>query len=265
MPEEQLKQAIEAYINENNTCALATGTGDYVRCTPIEYSYHDGKFWMFSEGGKKFIGLEKNDNVSLAIFDKYDGFGNLRSLQIMGTAEIVEPFSDSYNAHAEYKKIPIGALQNLQPPMNLICVTPVKTEALFSEFKKDGYSSRQTYVHEKAGEQDDIIDYLYKITVEIDDEKIRTLGEHDVDNVYRVVRNTFAKCDFTERSKDNRRLIFTIQDCKDAFSDVGLATNTLYDSWIGKYIKRMDWYDAGDGSTEDMLEEIRSFDDKYGK
>ena len=265
MPEEQLKLAIEAYINENNTCALATGTGDYVRCTPIEYSYHDGKFWMFSEGGKKFIGLEKNDNVSLAIFDKYDGFGNLRSLQIMGTAEIVEPFSDSYNAHAEYKKIPIGALQNLQQPMNLICVTPVKTEALFSEFKKDGYSSRQTYVHEKAGEQDDIIDYLYKITVEIDDEKIRTLGEHDVDNVYRVVRNTFAKCDFTERSKDNRRLIFTIQDCKDAFSDVGLATNTLYDSWIGKYIKRMDWYDADDGSTEDMLKEIRGFDGKYKK
>lgn len=265
MPEKQLKQAIEAYINENNTCALATGTGDYVRCTPIEYSYHDGKFWMFSEGGKKFIGLEKNDNVSLAIFDKYDGFGNLRSLQIMGMAEIVEPFSDSYNAHAEYKKIPIGALQNLQPPMNLICVTPVKTEALFSEFKKDGYSSRQTYVHEKAGEQDDIIDYLYKITVEIDDEKIRTLGEHDVDNVYRVVRNTFAKCDFTERSKDNRRLIFTIQNCKDAFSDVGLATNTLYDSWLGKYIKRMDWYDADDGSTEDMLKEIRGFDGKYKK
>ena len=67
MPEEALKQAVEKYIQENNTCALATGSGDYVRCTPIEYSYHDGKFWMFSEGGEKFIGLEKNANVSLAI------------------------------------------------------------------------------------------------------------------------------------------------------------------------------------------------------
>ena len=114
-------------------------------------------------------------------------------------------------------------------------------------------------------EQDNAVDYLYKITVEIDDEKIRTLGEHDVDNVYRVVRNTFAQCDFTERSKDNRRLIFTIEDCKDAFSDVGLATNALHDSWLGKYIKRMDWYDADDGSTEDMLEEIRGFDGKYKK
>lgn len=44
MPEEALKQAVLKYIGENNTCALATGTGDYVRCTPIEYSFHDGKF-----------------------------------------------------------------------------------------------------------------------------------------------------------------------------------------------------------------------------
>ena len=42
MPKEALQQAMEDYINANNTCALATGTGDYVRCTPIEYSYHDG-------------------------------------------------------------------------------------------------------------------------------------------------------------------------------------------------------------------------------
>lgn len=25
---------VEDYILSNNTCALATGTGDYVRCTP---------------------------------------------------------------------------------------------------------------------------------------------------------------------------------------------------------------------------------------
>ena len=149
MPEKALKQAVEKYIHENNTCALATGSGDYVRCTPIEYSYHDEKFWIFSEGGEKFIGLEKNANVSLAIFDKYDGFGNLESLQIMGRAEIIEPFSDSYNAHAEYKKIPLEALKKLEHPMNLICVTPARIDALFSDLKKDGYSIRQTLEYEK--------------------------------------------------------------------------------------------------------------------
>ena len=29
---------LEEYIRANNTCALATGAGSYVRCTPIEYS-----------------------------------------------------------------------------------------------------------------------------------------------------------------------------------------------------------------------------------
>lgn len=146
MPEEELKKAVFEYINANNTCALATGAGDYVRCTPIEYSFHDNRFWLFSEGGEKFIGLEKNDNVCLAIYDKYDGFGNLKSLQIMGKAEMIEPFSDAYKAHAAFKKIPISALEKLESPMNLICVTPVKMEVLFSEFKKKGYTSRQTLI-----------------------------------------------------------------------------------------------------------------------
>ena len=149
MPEKELKEAIEKYVEANNTCALATGTGEFVRCTPIEYSYHDEKFWIFSEGGEKFTGLEKNENVSLAIFDKYDGFGTLKSVQITGKAELIEPFSEVYNAHAAYKKIPMQALEKLNPPMHLICIRPVKVDALFSEFKKDGYDSRQVYVYDR--------------------------------------------------------------------------------------------------------------------
>lgn len=67
----------------------------------------------------------------------------------MGRAEIIEPFSDSYNAHAEYKKIPLEALKKLEHPMNLICVTPDRIDALFSDLKKDGYSIRQTLEFEK--------------------------------------------------------------------------------------------------------------------
>lgn len=98
---------------------------------------------MFSEGGRKFIGLEKNSHVCLAIYDKYDGFGNLRSLQGTGIAAMVEPFPEEYNAHAAFKKIPLDALKKLPSPMNLICVTPTRIDALFSDFKKDGYSVRQ--------------------------------------------------------------------------------------------------------------------------
>ena len=134
------------YIESNNTCALATGSGEFVRVTPIEYTYHDGAFWMFSEGGEKFTALEKNKNVCLAIYDKYEGFGKLKGMQVTGIAEMVDYFSEEYTAAAEYKKIPLEALRKLPEPMNLIKVTPSKIEFLNSEFKKYGCASRQSIV-----------------------------------------------------------------------------------------------------------------------
>ena len=87
--------------------------------------------------------------ITPARYDKYDGFGNLRSLQVTGIAAMVEPFSEEYNAHAAFKKIPLDALKKLPSPMNLICVTPTRIDALFSDFKKDGYSVRQV-LHQLA-------------------------------------------------------------------------------------------------------------------
>ena len=146
MPAAELKEYTDEFITTHSVCALATGAEDYVRCTPLEYSYHDGKFWIFTEGGEKFIGLEKNKNVSLAIFDTNPGFGELKSLQVMGQAFIIEPMSEEYIAHAEYKKIPVTALQNLYDqgrPMHLLCIVPSRMDVLCSDFKKLGYDSRQ--------------------------------------------------------------------------------------------------------------------------
>lgn len=140
---EVLMEEAEEFIMANNTCALATGTGDFVRCTPIEYTYHDGVFWMFSEGGEKFIALEHNKNVCLAIYDKYKGFGNLKGMQVTGIAEVIEPFSNEYISIAEFKKIPIDMLKKLPNPMNLIKIIPKRIDYLNSEFQKEGFASRQ--------------------------------------------------------------------------------------------------------------------------
>ena len=105
-----------------------------------------GQFWIFTEGGEKFIGLEKNKNVSLAVFEKNPNFGELRSVQVMGTAKLIEPMPAQYVAHAEFKKVPVAALQKLADqgnPMHLLCITPVRMDVLFSDFKKQGYDSRQ--------------------------------------------------------------------------------------------------------------------------
>lgn len=106
--------------------------------------------------------------------------------------------------------------------------------------------------------------YLYKITVEIDDDKVKQLNQHDLEAVYQTVRDAFIEQNFQDVS-NGKELIFIIMPNKRAFSAVGLATNSLYDCWMGKYIKRMDWYDAEDESTEDILKEFKEFDTKYGK
>lgn len=143
MPEDKLKKAIETFAMENNTLALATGGGVNIRCTPLEYTYHDGAFWIFTEGGRKFLGLKENNNVCAAIYRQYEGFGNLAGLQVTGIAEMIEPFSEEYVENARFKKIPIEALKKLESPMHLIKIMPVHYDFLNSAFKKDGYSSRQ--------------------------------------------------------------------------------------------------------------------------
>lgn len=143
MERTELLRISEEYIQANNTCAFATGSGNFVRCTPIEYLYHEGAFWMFSEGGQKFAALENNHNVCLAIYDKYDGFEKLKGMQVTGTAEIIEPFSEEYIKIAEYKKIPVDAMRKLPHQMNLIRIVPIRIDFLNSEFNKKGCASRQ--------------------------------------------------------------------------------------------------------------------------
>ena len=140
---EVLIAVMEEYIQANNTCALATGSGTIVRCTPIEYSYHAGAFWMLSEGGLKFFTLERNQNVCLAIYDPYDGFGKLNGMQVTGMAEIVEPFCNEYLKAVTFKKIPLEALKKLPSPMHLIKITPKHIDFLNSAFGEQGFCARQ--------------------------------------------------------------------------------------------------------------------------
>ena len=143
MDRDELFKEIEKFIITHNTCALATGYGDFVRCTPIEYNYKDGLFWMFSEGGLKFKALEKNKRVSFAIYDSYVGFGKVSGMQISGTAEIVEPWTDEYMELLRFKNISAEGLKKLQITMYLIKITPVRIDFLCSEFKRLGFDSRQ--------------------------------------------------------------------------------------------------------------------------
>ena len=143
MDSSALKDKIDAFIGEHNTCALATASGDFVRCTPIEYNYLGGYFYLFSEGGLKFRALKDNKHVALAIYEPYRGFADLKSLQVMGTTEMVEPFSEEYRMLLKHKSIPEDMMRKLPKPMNLIKIIPDSFNYLDADLKKDGFGNRQ--------------------------------------------------------------------------------------------------------------------------
>lgn len=143
MPKELLLQSVASYIISHNTCALATGVGDYIRCTPIEYSYKEGCFWLLSEGGHKFLGIAANPKVSLSIYDSYSNSGSVAGMQIAGVAAFVDIWSREYLDLLSFKKIPMDAVKKLGHPMYLIKITPTRIDYLNSELKKQGYGIRQ--------------------------------------------------------------------------------------------------------------------------
>ena len=142
MPREQLETAIDAFLAAHNTCALATGAGSFVRNTPLEYNYFDGEIWIFSEGGLKFKALAQNKNVCLAIFDAY-GAAPLAGMQIMGTAELVEDWSEEYVRLLERKGINAETFKKSGHALHLLHIVPSNIDFLNSSFKEQGYSSRQ--------------------------------------------------------------------------------------------------------------------------
>jgi nitroimidazol reductase NimA-like FMN-containing flavoprotein (pyridoxamine 5'-phosphate oxidase superfamily) len=133
---EELKAKIDTFLCTHTICALAAGSGRDIRCTPLEYSYFKGAVYILSEGGLKFKALEINKNVSLAVYDQSCGFGNLNSIQITGTAEIVGPDTEEYSSILTYKKIPLEAIRKLPHPMYMIKVIPSRFDMLCSDFKK---------------------------------------------------------------------------------------------------------------------------------
>ena len=152
MPEGELRSAIDAFLAGHNTCALATGSGDFVRCTPLEYAWRDGAIWIFSEGGLKFRGLKENHSVSVAVFEPYDGFGKLASAQVTGTAELIPGNDPAFAEAAAAKGIPAAALEKVASRLHLIKIVPSCVDYLRSDLKAQGYDARQhlNYAEEPA-------------------------------------------------------------------------------------------------------------------
>ena len=143
MEKDALKEWIDGFIKAHNTGALATASGDFVRCTPIEYNLVNCYIYLFSEGGMKFKALKENKNIGFSIFEPFEGFNKVKGLQITGRAEMIEPFCDEYLMVMEYKHIPLEAMKKLPNFLNLIKIVPDSFDLLDSDLAKEGFGNRQ--------------------------------------------------------------------------------------------------------------------------
>ena len=143
MDRDEALKHIKNFIKNHNTCGFATGTGDYVRCTPIEYTYMNDEFWFVSEGGSKFIGLEKNKNVALAIFEYYGDVKDSHGLQVMGKAVLYDRESDELKNLLAFKGIPYDAVKAAAVEVAVVRVIPEVYEMYDTDFVKQGYDVRQ--------------------------------------------------------------------------------------------------------------------------
>lgn len=143
MPEEQLKAWIDTFLESHNTLALATASASGVRCTPLEYRWKQHTFVIVSEGGEKFQHLKSDSDVAAAVFEPYAGFGKLASLQAEGTAVVDRLDSESYGRLSEWVDYPAAVFQKLDHPMYLIRILPTRMDVLCSDFKEQGFGTRQ--------------------------------------------------------------------------------------------------------------------------
>jgi flavodoxin len=140
---DQLKGAVDEFLNSHNTCTLATCNADKVRSTPIEYNYYDGNLYLLSEGGEKFANLILNDNVSVSIYNDYSGMNNLAGMQITGKAFMVAEYSEEYNKILNLKGLNVDVIKSLPVNMNMIKIMINKIEFLNSNFKMEGAEAKQ--------------------------------------------------------------------------------------------------------------------------
>ena len=78
MDPRELHVEIVDFLKAHHTCALSTHSETGVRCTPLSYTVQEDK------------------NVSLTVFDSYEGPGTAKSVQIQGVATVLGPDDEEY-------------------------------------------------------------------------------------------------------------------------------------------------------------------------
>ena len=115
MPTDALKARIDDFLAAHNTLALATGCGNWVRCTPLEYLRVNGALYILTEGGLKFKGIWWNGAISAAVYDSL----------------------------IEARGVQLQQLQQMPAMLHAVRLDITRYELLDGALRSEGYAARQ--------------------------------------------------------------------------------------------------------------------------
>ena len=92
----KLKEIIDGFILDHKTLNLASCSADVPRSTILEYIYHEGSFYIITEGGIKFSNLLINERASISIHDEFTSMAKVKGLVVYTKSELLDLKSQEY-------------------------------------------------------------------------------------------------------------------------------------------------------------------------
>jgi nitroimidazol reductase NimA-like FMN-containing flavoprotein (pyridoxamine 5'-phosphate oxidase superfamily) len=105
------ERELKKFLQTNHVLHLSTSKGDVPRSTPLEFRFHDMKFFILSEGGAKFENLRHNKKVSFSIAAPYNSEENYisyKGVQAFGTAKVYSRKDTPKEFMAAFRKMKVG-------------------------------------------------------------------------------------------------------------------------------------------------------------
>jgi len=137
LTQEELKDRIIRFLQEQKICTLATCAGNIPRSTPVRYRSRGLTVYILTEGGGKVKNIRDNPNVSLSIVGEYTGFQSVTGLQAWGKAVVIKPRDAALYEEAktimnleERQDLKNMNLQQIRTPMDIIKIEIEKARFL---------------------------------------------------------------------------------------------------------------------------------------
>jgi len=140
MPKDALMVLIEELIRRHKYMVLATGAGDFVRCTPSKFIYVNSVFYILTKGGMKFRAILKNRRVACVINDLENPDASEQfALQVHGVADIVPSDKEEYAEVMAMAGISEQEVRQLPEEVFVLRITPYKYRLKMESLHEKNY------------------------------------------------------------------------------------------------------------------------------